>query len=99
MTTYVIYQADILDEVRYEEYKERVSPNIDAAGGRYLVSGGHATPLEGHLPASRTVVVAFPTRQAALDWYTSEEYAAIRKLREGAAQATLYIVDGVDEVR
>ena len=97
MTTYVIYQADILDAVQYEEYRAQVAPNIVAAGGRYVVRGGDATALEGEMPASRTVVLAFPTRQAALDWYHSEEYAAIKELRDGAARATLYVVDGTEE--
>ena len=96
MTAFVIYQADILDSTKYEEYKAQVAPNVVAAGGRYLVRGGDATALEGDMPASRTVVLAFPTRQAALDWYDSKEYTAIRKLRDGAARATLYIVDGIE---
>lgn len=97
MTAYVIYQGNVLDEERYEEYKRQVSPNIAAAGGRYVVRGGDATALEGELPAGRTVVLAFPTRQAALDWYRSEEYTEIRKLRDGAAEAILYVVDGIDQ--
>ena len=97
LTAYVIYQGNVLDEERYEEYKRQVSPNIAAAGGRYVVRGGDATALEGELPAGRTVVLAFPTRQAALDWYRSEEYTEIRKLRDGAAEAILYVVDGIDQ--
>jgi uncharacterized protein (DUF1330 family) len=93
---YVIYLGDILDDTRYEIYKANVAPNISAAGGKYLVRGGEATLLEGELPASRTVILEFPSRQAALAWYQSEEYVEIKKLREGAAQATIYIVDGFD---
>ncbi len=95
MAVYVIYQAEILDAERYEEYRAKAGPCIVAAGGRYLVRGGEFAALEGDVPAGRTVVVEFPTRQAALEWYSSEEYSAIRKLREGAAQATMYVVDGV----
>ena len=95
MAAYVIYQGEVLDAGRYEEYKAQVSPNITAAGGRYLVRGGAAEALEGDLPAGRTVVLEFHTRQAALDWYWSEGYTAIRRLREGAARAILYVVDGV----
>jgi uncharacterized protein (DUF1330 family) len=40
-------------------------------------------------------VLEFHTRQAALDWYWSEGYTAIRRLREGDARAILYVVDGV----
>ncbi|MGO9962790.1 MAG: DUF1330 domain-containing protein [Acidimicrobiales bacterium] len=96
MAAYVIYQGEVLDPERYEQYKAQVTPNIAAAGGRYLVRGGEAEALEGDLPAGRTVVVEFPTKKAALDWYRGEEYTEIRKLREGAARATIYVVDGVD---
>jgi len=95
LTAYVIYQAEILDADRYEEYKAQAGPSITAAGGRYLVRGGEVAPLEGELPAGRTVVVEFQTRQAALEWYTGETYTAIRKLREGAAKASMYVVEGV----
>jgi uncharacterized protein (DUF1330 family) len=39
--------------------------------------------------------VEFPTRRAALDWYHGAEYAEIRKIREGAARARMFVVDGV----
>jgi uncharacterized protein (DUF1330 family) len=92
---YVIYQADIADEARYEDYKAQAGPSVLAAGGKYLVRGGDAEAMEGELPAGRTVVLEFPTRAAALAWYRSLEYAEIRKLRAGIAEATLYVVDGV----
>jgi uncharacterized protein (DUF1330 family) len=95
LPAYVIYQGEVFDPERYEEYKRLVAPNIAAAGGRYLVRGGQAEPLEGELPGGRTVVVEFPTMQAAVDWYRSEEYSAIRKVREGAARANIYVVEGI----
>ena len=33
--------------------------------------------------------------QAALDWYRSAEYTEIRNIREGAARARMYVVEGV----
>ena len=95
MPAYVIYKAEVLDADRYEEYKLLASASIDAAGGRYLVRGGDFVALEGEAPAGRTVVVEFPSREAALEWYKSEEYTTARRLREGAADATMYLVDGV----
>jgi len=90
----MIYQAEILDAERYEQYRAKAGPAITAAGGRYLVRGGAVEALEGELPAGRTVVAEFPSMQAALDWYRGD-YAEIRKLREGAARANMYIVEGV----
>lgn len=95
MAAYVIYQGEVLDPARYEEYKSLAAASIIAAGGRYVVRGGDAEALEGDAPAGRTVVLEFPTRQAAIDWYRSDEYSEIRKIREGAARARMYVVDGV----
>jgi uncharacterized protein (DUF1330 family) len=96
VAAYVIYQAEVLDPERYEEYKTKAAASILASGGRYLVRGGEVEVLEGDAPAGRTVVLTFPTMQSALDWYRGEEYAATRTIREGAARARMYVVNGVD---
>lgn len=95
MAAYVIYQGEVLDAKRYDEYKTKAAASILAAGGRYLVRGGDVEVLEGQAPAGRTVVLEFPTMQAALDWYRSDEYTEIRKIREGAARARMYVAQGV----
>ena len=95
MTAYVIYQGEVTDPERYEEYKPRAAASIAAAGGRYLVRGGEVDVLEGEAPAGRTVVLEFPTRQAAVDWYRSAQYMEARTFREGAATARMYVVDGI----
>jgi len=92
---YVIYQADVTDPDRYEEYKALAGASLTAAGARYLARGGPVDVLEGDPPLGRTVVVEFPDRQAALDWYRGEAYAAARAVRARAATARMYLVDGV----
>ena len=93
MAAYVIYQGEVLDPDRYEEYKARAAESILAAGGKYLVRGGDVDVLEGEPPVGRTVVLEFPSREAALAWYRSDEYTEIKKIREGAARARMYVVD------
>ena len=95
MAAYVIYQAEVLDSERYEVYKTAAAESIRRAGGRYIVRGGDVDVLEGDAPAGRTVVVEFPDRGTALEWYRGETYGEARKLREGAALARMYVVDGV----
>jgi len=51
--------------------------------------------LEGEPPAGRIVIAEFPTMESALAWYTSEEYTQIRTIRDGAARARIYVVDGI----
>jgi uncharacterized protein (DUF1330 family) len=95
MTAYVIYQGEVLDPVRYDEYKTKAAESILRAGGRYLVRGGETEVLEGEPPAGRTVVLEFPSMQDALAWYHGDEYTEIRKLREGAARARMYAVEAL----
>jgi len=96
MPAYVIYQGEVSDPERYEQYKTRAAASIVAAGGRYVVRGGAMEVLEGDAPAGRTVVLEFPSMQAAVDWYRSDDYTEIRKMRAGAAVARMYVVEGVD---
>ena len=96
MAAYVIYQGDVLDPERYERYKAKAAESVAAAGGRFVVRGGDMEVLEGESPASRTVVVEFPDRATARSWYHGELYRAARQLREGAARARMYVVDGVE---
>jgi uncharacterized protein (DUF1330 family) len=95
VAAYVIYQGEVLDPERYDDYKTKAAASIAAAGGRYIVRGGEVVVLEGDAPAGRTVVLEFPTRQAAIDWYRGHEYTEIRKIREGAARARMYVVEGI----
>ena len=95
MAAYIIYQGEVTDPERYERYRSLAADSIQAAGGRYIVRGGEVVVLEGEPPAGRTVVVEFPDRQAALDWYHGDLYTAARRVREGAATARMYLVDGV----
>jgi uncharacterized protein (DUF1330 family) len=95
VAAYVIYQGEVLDAKLYDEYRTRAAASILAAGGEYLVRGGDVEVLEGEAPAGRTVVVRFPSIEAALDWYRSDEYTEIRKIRKGAARARMYVVEGV----
>ncbi|HVT22553.1 MAG TPA: DUF1330 domain-containing protein [Mycobacteriales bacterium] len=93
---YVIYQGEITDPDKYEQYKPLSGASIKAAGGRLIVRGGDTESLEGEAPPGRTVVIEFPTRQAAVDWYNSADYVAAREIRKDAAIARMYVVDGYD---
>ena len=95
MAAFVIYQGEVLDPTRYEQYIVKARESILAAGGRFIARGGDVDVLEGDPPAGPTVIVEFPTKQAATDWYHSAEYGEVRKIREGVARARMYVIEGV----
>jgi len=96
VTAYVIYLGEVTDPEAYEAYKVRAAASIAAAGGRYVVRGGEPLVLEGEPPAGRTVVLAFPDRASAVAWYEGEQYRGARELRQAAAVARMYVVDGYE---
>jgi len=96
VAAYVIFQADVTDPEQYERYKARSGPVVSAAGGRFIVRGGEVDVLEGEAPSGRTVLIEFPDMASARAWYDGEQYSEARALRQDAARARVFIVDGVD---
>lgn len=95
MAVYLISSIDVLDEDRYEEYREAGQALMDAHGGRYLVSGGETTVLRGDWTARRLTIVEFPDRSSVDALFASDGFARFRELAEGAITGTLVRVDGV----
>lgn len=96
MAAYLIVEiAAVHDEGAYAEYRARVSPGLERAGGRYLVHGGRTLVLEGSWAPPRLVVVEFPSRDAAHAWWDSREYAELRALRGRATDSRMLVADGV----
>ncbi len=95
MSAYVIYTADVSDPDQYELYKAQAAPVVAAYGGAYIARGGAIDVLEGDAPRGRTVILEFPTMQAARQWYDSDEYQTARALRATAGRASAYVVDGI----
>jgi uncharacterized protein (DUF1330 family) len=50
--------------------------------------------LEGPAETRRVVLIEFPSFERAEAFYRSEEYERAKKLRSGAATATLVLVEG-----
>lgn len=95
MTAYAIFDIEVTDPGRYEDYKKLAPPAIAAYGGKYLVRGGKIDVLEGHWDPSRIVVLEFPTAQQAKDWIASLEYSEARALRHATAITNAILVEGI----
>lgn len=96
MKAYVIVDITITDPSRYEQYKKLTPASLEAFGGKFIVRGGNAERLEGDWQPSRIVVVEFPSLQNAKAWWSSEEYAPAKALRQSAAVTQMIVVEGLD---
>ena len=92
---YVIAQVDVHDQERYDTYRAGTPDSIARFGGVFRVRGGVGESLEGDSPRARTVVIEFPSLEQAKAWYASDEYTALRAIRQSAAVANVMIVEGV----
>ena len=96
MKAYVIAAETVKDEAMFAEYRNSVPATIEAFGGKFIARGGNLTFLEGEWPHPRLVIIEFPSRKAAEDWYNSPEYRKIIDLRLKSTTGNLLIVDSVD---
>lgn len=95
MPAYWIARARVIDPERYARYAEQVPGIIARYGGRVLVRGGPYEIVEGPQHFTRFIVIEFPSMDAALACYRSDEYQQARKHRlDGAGEAEITMVDG-----
>lgn len=92
---YVIAQITVTDPDSYPEYVAQVQAVIDQFGGEFLVRGGKSESYEGTPAGERNVVIRFPSYEAARQWYFSEQYAPLKKMRMAASTSVQTIVEGV----
>jgi uncharacterized protein (DUF1330 family) len=95
MTAYVIFDIQVNDPVRYEEYKTLAAPAVEQYGGKYLVRGGKVETLEGDWSPSRVVLLQFETVEQAKTWLNSPEYTRAKKIRHETADSQMIVVEGV----
>jgi uncharacterized protein (DUF1330 family) len=95
MSAYVVVDLEVTDPAGFDEYKQQVPETIARYGGRYVVRGGDTETLEGQWAPKRVVILQFPDRAAAKAWWSSQEYAAPKALRQRCARTQLILVDGV----
>ena len=94
MAASLVILARISDPERFARYAE-VMPGIVARhGGRYhILGGGEIRALEGGWDCRRVVVSDWPSREAAEAFWNSAEYAEAKRLREGAGEFQVLLVD------
>jgi uncharacterized protein (DUF1330 family) len=92
---YWIGHVDVTDSEGYKPYTVANAVPFGKFGARFLVRGGRYEVVEGHARA-RTVVMEFPSYQAALACYRSPDYQAAAALRQGKAELDLIVIEGYD---
>ncbi len=77
-------------------YLEEIDSTLEPFHGRFLVHGARARAIENEFPGD-LVVIEFPDRRRAEEWYTSDAYQAILPLRTRNSTGWAIIVDGAGD--
>ena len=96
MSAYIIAEVKVHDAQIYDEYRGQVQPTLEKYGGRFVVRGGETELLEGDWNPSRLVVLEFPSADDAKAWWSSDEYAGPKALRQRSAVTQMVLVQGAD---
>ena len=92
---YMIVLAELTDRERFLAGYARVVPDLVARfGGQYVLRGSGGTFVEGGWCESPSALVSeWPSREAAMRFWNSSEYAAARNLREGTGRFQILLTD------
>jgi uncharacterized protein (DUF1330 family) len=96
MKAYIIVDVKITNPAVFEDYKKLTPATLVPFEGKFIVrGGGDRETLEGEWSSERIVVIEFPSKQKAKDWWSSEGYAPAKALRQTAAKVKMILVEGV----
>ncbi len=87
-----IAHVKVTDEESYMKYAKLAGVAIADHGGRFIARGGRYVQLEGN-DRPRNVVAKFPTLEAAVECYNSDQYQEALSFAKGASERDLLVVE------
>lgn len=97
MAAYCLWDVrEIHDQDAMDDYVARVIETVTEFDGEYLVVGGPWQVVEGDWRPSYPVLITFPSLERAHEWYSSDRYAPLRRLRLATSACDAVFLDGVD---
>jgi len=94
MPAYVIFDVEIRDPNRYQDFMKKVKPALDEVGARYLARGGAHKVYEGDWTPRRIVLLEFPSVAAWESFYYGPVYQGVKAIRDECSSARLVSVEG-----
>ena len=93
MPAYMVVTARVSDPARLQAYVQGAE-RLFSDHGAHLLARGTPGVLEGTWPWQGAVIFEWPSREHAERVWSSPDYAARHRLREGAAEFEVFVLDG-----
>jgi uncharacterized protein (DUF1330 family) len=95
MSVYIVARIEIHDRDRYGEYEAGFMAIFERHAGELLAVDEAPEVVEGSWSPTRTVLIRFPDRDAAMAWYRSADYQALAEHRFAASTADIALLAGL----
>jgi len=92
MSALWIAHVTVTDAEAYGKYAELAGPAIAKHGGKFIARGGRYVQLEGQ-ERPRNVVARFPSVEAAVECYNSDDYQLALSHARDASERELMVVE------
>jgi uncharacterized protein (DUF1330 family) len=97
MKYYAVAEIEITDPSWVREYVKHVTKLVEQHGGRYLARTTKIEKIEGERQAPQIfLIIEWPSREAAVEFYESDEYRPYRESRKAGARNEFVFVAGED---
>ena len=97
IAAYMIIAVKMIEGAREEfisGYGAAVPPLVKKYGGEYVLVAPGAELLEGTLEGYTSMAVSkWSSKAAVLQFWNSEDYAEVKKLREGLGECQVFVVE------
>ena len=95
MPAYAIVKVEITDAERFKDYTSKTPALLEKWGAKFLARGGNVVTLEGETENRRVILIEYESREKALEFYHSSEYAELLEIMHECGTRDFIIVDGV----
>lgn len=97
MKYYSVAEIDVTDQGWVRAYVSDVTKLVERHGGRYLARTPNVEKIEGERPTPQIfLIIEWPSRDAAMTFYESDEYRPFRQSRMEGARNEFVLVAGED---
>jgi len=91
MTALIIVDLTPNNKDKLAAYSAEAAKTLITYGGEFLAKGP-IVPLHGESAFSTKVIIQFPSKEKAMNWYESKEYQAIIPLREEGMISQFHLI-------
>ncbi len=88
----IIVETNITESSWVQDYLSKVTPLLSKFSGRYITRTSLIELLEGNEKPQYSLVAEFETKEDALAFYTSDEYAPFKKARQNGSTSRFLLM-------